>query len=910
MRRSQSVHHRITERQRADPTVDGAMDTTRIFLDILVVLLAAKIAGELAERVALPAVCGEIFAGMIVGPSALGLVHGEETMHVLGELGVILLLFSVGLETELTELLAVGRASLSVAVVGVAVPFATGYLAALALGVDNDAAVFVGAALTATSVGITARVFGDMRALTTIEARTVLGAAVADDVIGLVILTVVVGIIADGNVSAGGISWVIIEAIGFLLVASYLGIKLAPHLFRFVTRFSRTAGTLVAVAFAFTLGMSELAHLAKLAPIIGAFVAGLALRSSHVAERVHHELTPVGHIFIPVFFLQIGINADVSQFASAAVLRDAALLLVVAILGKLVSSLVLRRGQGDRLLVGIGMVPRGEVGLIFATIGLNRGILGADFYAALLLVVIATTVITPPFLRMRLAAVRRHAGLAEAGEARPTDEWFTVKDGRFDLVADPPVGAALAVTFEAALLGRRAKPGTRLLNWIGTLPDEPLGWDRDARAKFAELLEVGEARSWRFLAVTGVLERALPELSDGLSRRQRDLSDLDPVGVYSLPRVSRLRSLDEREQLLHPERVALAAFLLDMVPHDHLIGVSRQVLARMGMNDSTQAAVAELLSDHDLLLNAARRVEVLEEENVAQFAAHIQTEEQSRGLLVLALVGGDLEPWEEARLHELHGLLRHALRSDLGGEDVRTIVEARRAEAMRRVVDAYVRDRIAVAPRAYVLAASVDDIVRHASMCEPPVDRRTVRVSLTDLGRGEWRIEFATRDRVGLVARETQVLADLGCEIREALAVTWGDQQAIASFRVVVEVGPAAEDLQHRVIALLDKPVTIAAVPDARIEFDDHSSPWHTLCRVESTDRRDLLHAVTAAFALAGVSVHSARVVSSGGTAIDVFELNQGEATKLSAAARHAIVRGLHAGVIDTKRRRRWTAAP
>ena len=880
------------------------MDTTRIFLDILVVLLAAKLAGELAERVALPAVSGEIFAGMIVGPSVLGWVHSGDTLHVLGELGVILLLFSVGLETELADLLAVGRASLSVAVAGVVVPFATGYLAASALGVDNEAAVFVGAALTATSVGITARVFGDMRALTTIEARTVLGAAVADDVIGLLVLTVVVGIIADGNASAAGISWVVIEAIGFLLVSSYVGVKLAPHLFALVTRFSRSAGTLVAVAFAFTLGMSELAHLAKLAPIIGAFVAGLALRSSHVADRVHRELTPVGHIFIPVFFLQIGISADVSQFASGAVLRDAAVLLVVAIVGQLVSSLVLRRGQGDRLLVGIGMVPRGEVGLIFATIGLDRGILGDDLYAALLLVVIATTVVTPPFLRMRLASVRRRAGQAQAGDARPVDEWFTIKDGRFDLVAEPPVSAALAVTFEGALLGRRARPGERLLNWIGTLPDEPLAWDRDARAKFSELLEVGDARSWRLLAVTRVLERALPELADGLNRRQRDLSDLDPVGVYSLPRLSRLRELDEREQLVHPERVALAAFLLDMVPPDHLLGVSQQMLQRMGVSEASQSAVAELLNDHDLLLNAARRVELLAEENVVQFAAHVQTDEQARGLFVLALLDGDLASWEDARLRDLYGLLLHVLHSDLGDEDVATIVDARRAEAMRRVADAYVRDRIAVAPRAYVLAASVDDIVRHATMCEPPVDRRTVRVSIVDLGHGEWKIDFATRDRVGLIGCETQVLADLGHDVLEALAVTWGDQQAVSSFRVSAELEPRRDELQSRVVALLDQPVVLTAVPDALVEFDDHSSPWHTLCRVESTDRRGLLHAVTAAFAVAGVSVHSARVVTRAGSAVDVFELNQGEATKLSTTARATIERALNAGAVDTKRRR------
>ena len=886
------------------PYVRGGMDTTEILLDILVVLLAAKVVGELAERLGLPAVCGEIFAGMVIGPSVLGWVEGDGTLIVLGEIGVLLLLFSVGLETELADLLAVGRASLSVAVIGVAVPFGTGYLAAVALGIDSDAAIFVGAALTATSVGITARVFGDMRALTTIEARTVHGAAVADDVIGLIVLTVVVGIIADNNASAGGIALVIVKAIGFLLVASYLGIKFAPHLFKLVSRFSRSSGTLVAVTFAFMLGVAEFAHLAELAPIIGAFVAGLAMRATHVSERIHREFTPVGHLFIPVFFLQIGIEADVSQFGSIAVLRDAALLLVVAVAAKLVSAVVLRKGQGDRWLVGIGMIPRGEVGLIFATIGLERGIFGDDLYAAVLLVVIASTIITPPILKMRLTKVRERAGAVMVGEARAVDEWFAVKDGRFDLVDDPPITSALEVTFEAALLGRRARPGDRLLSWFGTLPDEPLTWDREARLKFFELLEVGEARSWRLLAVTGVLERAIPELADGLSHRQRDLSDLDPLGVYSLPRLSRLRELGERDLLVHPERVALAAFLLDMVPAEHRLQLVEQVLRRMGVSEATQASVAELLRDHDLLLNAATRFDLLGEENIAQFAAHAQTEEQARGLYVLALLSGDLESWELARLHDLHGLMRHVLRSDLGNEDASSVVEARRAEAMRRVDEPFVRDRINVAPRAYVLAASVDELVRHASMCEPPVDRRSVRVVVTALGERQWRIEFAARDRIGLIARESKALAEMGYDVCEALAVTWGDQQAVASFRTVTDLVPSAEVLQRSVIELLDQPVVLRRVADASVEFDDHTSPWHTVCRIESPDRRGLLQAVTAAFAMAGVSVHSARVVTQGDRATDVFELNQGEATKLSMAARAMIERALAYGVMEGKRRR------
>src|SRR5215213_2901120 len=358
------------------------MSVTKVLLDILVVLLAAKAAAEVAERLKVPAVVGEILAGILIGPSLLGLVHGDDVLRVLGELGVILLLLEVGMEMDLRQMAAVGRASLAVATVGVVVPFAGGYAVGSALGLHGNEVLFVAAALTATSVGITARVFGDLRALASIEARTVLGAAVADDVMGLVILTVVVRIASEGSVSALAVAGILLIAIAFLTVTSALGVRLAPPSFAFVARASRSSGTLVAVALAFTLAVAELASAAKLAPIVGAFVAGIAVGRSPAADRIRRELTPVGHLLIPVFFLQIGLEANIREFGDPKVLGMAAVLLLVAIVGKLAASAGMWGSPGDRLLVGIGMIPRGEVGLIFATIGLREGVLGPDTYAA------------------------------------------------------------------------------------------------------------------------------------------------------------------------------------------------------------------------------------------------------------------------------------------------------------------------------------------------------------------------------------------------------------------------------------------------------------------------------------------------------------------------------------------------
>ena len=493
----------------------------------------------------------------------LGLVGNDDVLRVLGELGVILLLLQVGLEMDLGELGSVGRASLTVAVIGVAVPFGGGIAAGLALGMSGNEALFVGAALTATSVGITARVFGDLRALATVEARTVLGAAVADDVIGLVILTVVTRVVAEGSVSLLSVAWIVIVAVGFLVLTTAVGLRVAPPLFAVVSRHSRSNGTLVAVALAFTLAIAELADAAKLAPIVGAFVAGLVLARCAQAPRIHRELTPIAHILIPVFFLQIGIDADIGQFADPSVLGLAAALTVVAVLGKLISALGLFGAAGDRLLVGIGMIPRGEVGLIFATLGLRQGVFGEDVYAALILVVLVTTVATPPALRYRLVQLRqRRQATVRAASVRPDEGWLVERDDRVEIVGEPSVAVTLEVALEAAVRCARSLPGETLLGWFAELPSGPLRWTRPARTQFFELLEKGTPRSWRLLILNGVLERALPELSAAMEQGGHQ-AELDPLAALRWSTLERLRDQGSAKVLEHADRMRLAAVVLD-----------------------------------------------------------------------------------------------------------------------------------------------------------------------------------------------------------------------------------------------------------------------------------------------------------------------------------------------------------
>ncbi len=878
------------------------MDVNRILLDILIVLLAAKVAAELADRVNVPAVVGEIAAGVLIGPSVLGWVHGSEALSTLAELGVILLLLEVGLEMDLGELSSVGRAALSVAIVGVAVPFLTGALAGLAMGMNGKEAVFVGAALTATSVGITARVFGDLRALATVEARTVLGAAVADDILGLVILTVVVRVVTQGSVSAWGVISVVLVAVGFVVLTTAIGVRFVPPLFALVRRHSRSAGTLVAIALAFTLAVSELAHAAKLAPIVGAFVAGLALARSSASGRVRRELAPVAHLLVPVFFLQIGIDAQVDQFARPAVFGTAAVLLVVAILGKLVSAVGLAGSPGDRLLVGIGMIPRGEVGLIFATLGLKQGVFGQDIYASLLLVVLVTTVATPPALRWRLLALRAKragsdavASTAGVGLARLDDDGVVVLD------AEPIANDALVVAIRAARLSAGHRPSPELLEWLDNFPPGPRRWDDGARGELFALLREGDARSWRMLTASSVLQQALPELDDALEQRQHAL-DVDPLSALRFERLARVCELLDLEFELEPKyvhAVLLAALALDACDDDTDagVGVARRTAQRLDLGVHTEEAVTSLVTDAVLLRAAARRLDALWEESVLQIAVHLGSVEQLDALYLLTRADDEDGRIDRERLAALYQLVRAALDpSEIGGREVANEVERRRARAQELVVDETLRARLAAAPRAYVLTQRPSDLARHAGMCEPPPGPDEIRVVVRATG-GRARVEVVARDRVGLLARFTQVLSDAGFSVTQAVATTWGDGTALGCYELDPADLPSPDTVRAALVTALDSPLEAKPVSDVALAFDDESSPWHTRCTVTALDRPGLLHALAAAFAVAEVSVHAARITTDGPRVTDYFDLTDRHGAKLDDRVKATVVEAvLHGG--------------
>ncbi|HSS10408.1 MAG TPA: cation:proton antiporter [Acidimicrobiales bacterium] len=891
------------------------MNVGEVLVHILIVLLAAKLAAEAAERLNVPAVVGEILAGVLIGPSALGLVGQDDVLRVLGQLGVILLLLQVGLEMDLTELVAVGRASVLVASTGVVVPLVLGFGIAEAFGHDANTALFVGAALTATSVGITARVFGDLKALASPEARIVLGAAVADDVMGLVILTVVVRIVSAGTVSVATVTWIVLVALAFLVVGGLAGVRLAPPLFGLVDRFSRASGTLVALALAFTLGFAKVAQGAKLAPIVGAFVAGLALGRSAQSERIRRELTPVGHLFIPVFFLQIGIDARLSEFARPAVLGLAGALLAAAVVGKLVSPLGAIGSPGDKTLIGIGMIPRGEVGLIFATLGLQNKILGQNLYASILLVVLVTTLVTPPLLRWRLLRIKRQPTVARPVVPTPPQGWFDIRDGIFDLAGDPPTHLALHLALQAALLAADRRPGPRLLDWLASVPPGPLPWDPGATEEFFAVLRGGSVRSWRFLEATGVLDRAVPELAEAAKSRRDDPFELDPTHPLRWQLVDRIRELPGRDQvaagefpeLAHPEWLLLAALVLETAGGDAApVASARRLVQRLDLGAAAEEEIALLVGGSGLLRAAIRRWDV-SEQAVLQIAAHLDRPERARALYLLTLAQDEFDRLERARLDELYRLVQETLaRPELTGLEARNLLQRRRAEAIRlanATPDSQPGKRIEQAPRTFALGETPAQLASAVVLVDPLPPLGHPRVEVTPLpSEDRWRVAVVARDRPGLLAAVAAVLAQIGQSVTRAVAATWPDGGTLVS----LEGGgpePRAEQVLGRLRAGSPPPPT--PIIDARLEVDNDASPWYSLCTVRAGDRPGLLAAIAAALFAGGAEVHTARVETVADEAIDTFELTDRYGQKLTTEGVDQLRSTLVAGS-NGKSSRRW----
>lgn len=418
----------------------GSLVLAGVLLSLVVVYLASKIGGEICARIDLPAVLGELLAGVVVGVSALHLlvfpsvdltasqsmvmqllqmaVHLDpatltttfevqsEVLSTLAELGVIILLFEIGLESDLKELIRVGPQAAIVAVVGVTVPFALGAAGLMLIfGVASVPAIFAGAALTATSIGITARVLAEIQRLNSQEGQIIIGAAVLDDVLGIIVLAVVASLAKTGQVEIGNVIYLIVSAGVFLVGSLWLGLLLNPFLVSLVNEL-RTRGQLLITALVLTFVLADVAVVIQLEAILGAFAAGLILAETEKRTELQEQVAPISDMLVPIFFVVVGARTDLSVLnpfvpSNREGLIMAAFLVVVAIAGKVVTGFTLfGQPQLNRLAIGVGMIPRGEVGLVFASVGATTGVLPEALQAAVIVMVILTTFLAPPLLRV------------------------------------------------------------------------------------------------------------------------------------------------------------------------------------------------------------------------------------------------------------------------------------------------------------------------------------------------------------------------------------------------------------------------------------------------------------------------------------------------------------------------------
>lgn len=392
---------------------------TEILLTLFAIFVAAQIGAEIAQRLKLPGVVGEIVAGCVIGPSALGLIHPDQILtvtpiSVLAELGVVFLLFSVGLETRLEELGKVGRSAFLVGVLGVLVPFGAGALWAHGSGFDWAKSMFVAAAFVATSAGITARVLQELGVLSRIESRVILGAAVIDDILAMLLLGVVISI-QGGSVDIASLLFVLLQATGFVAVIAWVGTRLMRKRSHWLDGPVNPESPLT-IALAICLGLAYLSTEFGLAAIIGAFLAGMIASEMHQRDELGHQMRPLLALLTPFFFVVTGAKIDLSVFASAEALWMLLFATLIAIATKFIGGFMgaASLGRHSATIVGVGMIPRGEVGVVIASLGLAAGVFTNQIYAVIVAMSLLTSIVTPPFLALLF---RREAKAAQRDSA-------------------------------------------------------------------------------------------------------------------------------------------------------------------------------------------------------------------------------------------------------------------------------------------------------------------------------------------------------------------------------------------------------------------------------------------------------------------------------------------------------------
>ncbi|WP_244617320.1 cation:proton antiporter [Sulfurimicrobium lacus] len=409
----------------------STMETQTFFLYLLGILLSARVFAELAVRLKAPAVIGELIAGVVLGPSLLGWIEPVQVIKLLAEIGIILLLFEVGLETDVTRLARSGAKSVAVAISGFVLPFLLGYAASRWIfGLDALTAAFIGGTLTATSIGITVRVLADLNRQRSHEAQVILGAAVLDDVLGVLLLALLYEFSVGGGVSLVNFGKVLLFVSTFFVLAP-ASAKIMSLVIRRFDKKSEIPGLIPTAIVSLVLFFAWLAHAIGAPELLGGFAAGLALsrrfflpfgtalHSNPIfSERIERQMKPIVHLFTPIFFVMVGLSLNLREvdWGSGFIWSFSMLLLAVAVLGKLASAFLVRETTLTRLAIGFSMIPRGEVGLIFAELGRVSGIFTNDVYAGMIIVIALTTVLPPFALKWLYSRHGQNIGKRNPGE--------------------------------------------------------------------------------------------------------------------------------------------------------------------------------------------------------------------------------------------------------------------------------------------------------------------------------------------------------------------------------------------------------------------------------------------------------------------------------------------------------------
>lgn len=404
----------------------AAVEHSDVLLSLFLIIASAKLMAEVFERLNQPAVVGEILAGVVIGPSLLGWVQPTELIGIVAEVGVIFLLFMVGLETKPQDILRVGKRAFLVGTLGVIFPFIAGYGIAMLWDGSFIEAMFIGAALVATSVGITARVLGGLGLLDRETSRIILGAAVIDDILGLIILSVVSGL-GKGSVDVVALAKTLGLAIGFTVVVGLLGSKLFTKVGPSIENL-KVSKPFFNLGLILCLGLSVASLYFGVAAIIGAFLAGMALAEATEDNHKMHQLTSgVTEFLVPFFLVHIGMQLDLSVFRDANVVVLAVVITILAVITKFIGGGLGAWGMSRRemMQVGVGMIPRGEVGIVVAQIGLGMAVISQQFFASVLFMAVATTLIAPPLIKIFFAEDKDKDGIMDEFEERDVSDEYS-----------------------------------------------------------------------------------------------------------------------------------------------------------------------------------------------------------------------------------------------------------------------------------------------------------------------------------------------------------------------------------------------------------------------------------------------------------------------------------------------------